>query len=554
MVKTAVSRLEGAPLIAAITSVCSTGFCLFGYDQGVMSGVVVSPFWLAQMGHPSTVMVGTITALYDVGAVVGAIAAASTSERLGRKRTLILGAIVLIIGTVLMGSSMERIQMMVARVITGVGIGYITSVTPVYQSEISLPEHRGWQVCCQLTSMLGGLMLAYWINYGLHAHGSSLQWRFPLLFQCAFAVYIIAVTVWLPDTPRWLMRHDRDRERRSNAKPPEKANEKVDRATEVLARLRALPAGHAVVQRERAEIVEAIELEAREEGSWMDLFKDHGIMGSKRFLLALGIQFMQQMTGINIITYYAPTLFQSSLGMSVQMSLFLGCWLQVWYIIASFLTWFMIDRVGRRKLWISMALGQCLALVLEGICVKLNTPSASVGAVFLIFAFEACFTWGWMATVWVYPAEILPLKLRAKGAALAAGADFLGNFMVVEITPPALQNIGYKTYIIFAVLNFVNAIIVWAFYPETAGLTLESIDRLFQHEPDVSAPEDTPKRPRRLWETLQWSAVPRAATAVEGARLERRARSERLDGIDSVTSEAVKGSSEQFENVEAKDA
>lgn len=114
-------RLSGTVLVAAITSVCSFGFWLFGYDQGVMSGVVVSQPWLAQMGNPSTVMIGTITSLYDIGAVVGAIIAASTSERLGRKQTLIFGATVLIIGSVLMGSAFERIQMMVARIITGIG-------------------------------------------------------------------------------------------------------------------------------------------------------------------------------------------------------------------------------------------------------------------------------------------------------------------------------------------------------------------------------------------------------------------------------------------------
>lgn len=84
-----------------------------------------------------------------------------------------------------------------------------------------------------------------------------------------------------------------------------------------------------------------------------------------------------------------------------------------------------------------------------------------------------------MATVWIYPPEILPLKTRAKGCSLAAAADFLGNFLVVEITPPALKNIGYKTYIIFAVFNIVNAMVVWCFYPETAGQTLESVNRLF---------------------------------------------------------------------------
>ena len=109
-----------------------------------------------------------------------------------------------------------------------------------------------------------------------------------------------------------------------------------------------------------------------------------------------------------------------------------------------------------------------------------------------------------MATVWTYPPEILPLKIRAKGAALAAAADFLGNFVVVEITPPGLQNIGYRLYIVFAVLNVANAFIVWAFYPETAGSTLESVDFLFTSNED----EIMGKKP--FYSAVQWSVVYRA--------------------------------------------
>ena len=161
--KTGLSALSGAPLVASITSVCSAGFLLFGYDQGVMSGVVISDYWLKTMGNPSSLMVGTLTSLYDVGAVFGALGAAFIAETLGRKRSLLFGTVVLMIGTILMGSAYGRAQFMVARIITGLGIGYITSCTPVYQSEISKAAQRGWQVCCQLTTMLFGLMLAYWM-------------------------------------------------------------------------------------------------------------------------------------------------------------------------------------------------------------------------------------------------------------------------------------------------------------------------------------------------------------------------------------------------------
>ena len=154
-------------------------------------------------------------------------------------------------------------------------------VTPVYQSEISPAAQRGWQVCCQLTTMLFGLMLAYWINYGFYYQHSSAQWRFPLAFQAVFAVYCIAVTTFLPDTPRWLLRY----------------NSSPEKGTAVLARLRGRPINHPIVQREKDDILDAIEIESREEGSWLDLFRGAGIAANKRFYLALGIQFMQQMSG-----------------------------------------------------------------------------------------------------------------------------------------------------------------------------------------------------------------------------------------------------------------
>lgn len=120
--KTGLPWLRGKPLSWAITSVCATAFLLFGYDQGVMSGVILSKYWLDTMGHPRTVIVGTIVAVYDVGAVFGAILAALTAERLGRKRALMAGTVLLIIGSVLMGAAMEQAMMFAGRVFTGFGM------------------------------------------------------------------------------------------------------------------------------------------------------------------------------------------------------------------------------------------------------------------------------------------------------------------------------------------------------------------------------------------------------------------------------------------------
>lgn len=147
-----------------------------------------------------------------------------------------------------------------------------------------------------------------------------------------------------------------------------------------------------------------------------------------------------------------------------------------------------------------------------------------------------------MATVWIYPPEILPLKTRAKGASLAAAADFLGNFLVVEITPPALKNIGYKTYIIFAVLNVVNAVIVWCFYPETAGQTLESVDRLFIDDwDDETVVGDKVPIARKA----QWSVVRKARAMVKDGKLRRR----NISSLEADAAEDGKAYDHRVENV-----
>lgn len=190
-----------------------------------MSGVVISEYWLREMGNPSTVMTGTITALYDIGGVFGALIAAFTVESLGRKRGLMVGAALIVIGSVLMGVSVERVLMIVGRIITGLGklivlvycrgdpilddpilnwsawkicIGLLASVAPVYQSEICLSSQRGWHLCCQLTMMLLCLRLVYWINYAFYFHSGSIEWRFPLLFQAVFAPLLF---LWRPFYP-----------------------------------------------------------------------------------------------------------------------------------------------------------------------------------------------------------------------------------------------------------------------------------------------------------------------------------------------------------------
>jgi len=319
-------------------------------------------------------------------------------------------------------------------------------------------------------------------------------------------VYILGVAPFLPDTPRWLLR---------------KYEDDPGRGLAVLARLRGKREDDRAVQREMREILGALQAESKAQGSWGDLFRSNGVSADKRFYLALAIQFMQQLSGINIVTYYAPTLFRTALGMSQEDALLLGCFTQLWYVLASFVTWYTIDRIGRRKLFISMALGMGLVLVGEALATASGTRRGAIAAVVFLFLFEACFSWGWMACVWIYPPEILPLKIRAKGSALAAAADFIGNWLVVEVTPVGIAKMGWCFYLVWAAFNIANAGIVWLFYPETGGLKLEAVDDVFTKEVDGPAVENT-----TLLRQMQWARVRVAAEAVRKSK----ARAENRDG------------------------
>lgn len=497
-----------SPLTAAITSVTSVSFLLFGYDQGLMSGVVVSESWRSAMRDPTPLEIGSITALHALGALCGAVHAAFRGERWGRRRTLLAGAALVLLGGTAMASargSVTREAFCLARLVAGWGVGLVTAMAPVYQAEISDAGQRGWTVCCQLTTMLLGLGLAYWVDYAFYFRPGEMQWRFPVGLQCVFALYVVAVGMWLPDTPRWLMRNGRQA-----------------RGRIVLARLRGREVDDAEVSKEMQEIEEAIRTESRSLGTWSDLFRDNGVMADKRFYLAVGIQFMQQCTGINIVTYYAPTLYKEMLGMSRERAMLLGCWTQMWYILASLVTWYTIDRVGRRKLLVSMALGMSLVLVGEAISIGIGAPAAAVAAVVFVFLFEACFTWGWMACVWIYPPEILPLSIRARGSGLAAAADFLGNYLVVQVTPVGIQKMGAWFYVVWAVFNLVNAVVVWLCYPETGGLTLEAVDSVFTRDEEELGGTGDQRGHATGLRALQWSRVRVAADMVHESRAARK--------------------------------
>lgn len=471
-------RLRGKALVYLVTVVSSTGFCLFGYDNGLMGQIISEPSFLDTIGHPNSAMQGFVVSSYDVGCMIGALGAVVISEQLGRKRSILLACIIHIIGDIINAASFSLAQVLVSRIILGVGLGLFTSASPVWLAETATATMRAVMVAVQLTFLIIGTNIAYWLDYGLGFVDNEVKWRLPFAAQALFPLVAFAFAVGLPESPRWLAAHGMR-----------------DAARSALTELRDLSEDHALIQAELNDIMSAIELEA-EDRSWTALFKQGPSKVRTRVIIACAAQSMQSYNGINFVEYYFPYILKNSVGLSDNLAnLVSGC-SQIWYLLSSFLTWYYINKLGRRRLFYlgNVGMGSCMIAV----CITLwkGTQVSSAFTVAFFYLYLSFFTWGWMSNMWTYPAEILPLHVRSRGLALSVFFLWANQFWTVEIAPVAIGNIGWKTYIIWTVLNFACCLVVYLFFPETSSLTLESIDFLFSSSKNA---RDVVARSELMW-------------------------------------------------------
>ncbi|CAE7002644.1 hypothetical protein PTNB73_10297 [Pyrenophora teres f. teres] len=464
-------ELRGRALMLTISVLTSLGFMLIGYDNGLMGGLVGAPAFNKTFDYPSSDMIGTIVAIFEIGCFFGAMGTAVVGEKLGRRKSVAIGAVISILGAILQATAYGRAHLIVGRIVSGVGLGIINSTVPVMQAEFSPKATRGIYVCAQLSTLNFGIFLVYWIDYAFVSHTSDYAWRIPTILQCIILLAILGLLTLIPETPRWLAAHDRP-----------------DECLRVLARVADVPETDYEVQRLHTIITETVAFEQSRQAGWKDIVRSDPIKSRRRFMIACGIQMFQQLGGINAIIYYSGTLFQKSIGFDTHMSALMSGFLQTWFFVASFIPWFLIDRVGRRPLLLSMISVMAVVMAVQsGLIYQVQNKTASakgagIAAAAMLFVFQGAFTIGFQATVWVYPSEILPLRLRQRGSAISTAANWICNYIIVQITPRAISNIGWKTYIIFAVLNGLWVPIIFFFFPETKGLELEDVDRLFSGE------------------------------------------------------------------------
>ncbi|KAL9127829.1 MAG: hypothetical protein Q9217_003369 [Psora testacea] len=473
--------LTGGWLTFWVSVACSTDMTLFGYDQGVFGGVIVTQDFLDTHnldGPEHTSLLGTVTAIYDVGCFFGAVAAFSIGEHLGRKKSILLGTTVMSIGAILQIASYSVPQMIVGRIVAGLGNGMNTATAPVWQAETSSAAWRGKLIVVELILNIAGFSLSNWVTYGFSFIPGPVAWRFPLAFQFIFIFILFATVPWLPESPRWLISHGH-----------------IDEADQIIADLEAKEIDDSYVITESKEIQWAADYEREHGVSWWNLLRGKSAGGTctiRRLILGGGAQAMQQLAGINVTSYYLPTVLIQSVGLDEKLARLLAACNSVSYLAFSMIGIPNVERWGRRKMMIYAAAGQAASYAiitallryseLSGYAHKKEVASASVAFFFTYYIF---FGIGFQGVPWLYPTEINSLSMRTKGAAVGTASNWAFNFMVVEITPIGIQNLRWKFYVIWTVFNASFIPIVYLFYPETAGRTLEDIDRMFRENQQI---------------------------------------------------------------------
>ncbi|OBZ82993.1 Sugar transporter STL1 [Choanephora cucurbitarum] len=464
--------LKGAALFRASTLLAAIGFLLFGYDQGVMSGVVANDLFKETMGNPSSSMVGAIVALYEIGCMAGALSTGRIGDWLGRRKTIRYGCIILCVGAILQTAAVDAGMMIAARIITGIGNGMNTATIPVYQAELSPPKSRGSHVAFEASLLTVGVAVAYWLEYGLYFVPGQFAWRFPLAFQMVFAIILGVATFILPESPRWLQAHGHEEE-----------------CKVVLARLWSdCDTTHPRCIAEWEEIRDGIELERREGvSSYVELFKKGKMNNRYRVLLGMGGQIIQQLGGINAISYYLTDVFVQA-GMTTEMAMLMAGVDAIVYFLGAVTPIYTIERLGRRWLMYFGLIGQAISLLVVGgaqyLVERDNGDNKTASNVVIAFVMIYNFVFGaaWLGLAWLYPSEIFSTGLRAKGNSMSTGANWLGNFVVAMITPVLFQYAKYWTFLMFGILNVVFLIPIYLYYPETKGKSLEEIEVLFATE------------------------------------------------------------------------
>jgi sugar porter (SP) family MFS transporter len=380
--------------------------------------------------------------VFTGGACFGAGFAGPCGDKLGRKKTIMIGAIIFCLGGALQTGAQGLSYLYSGRAIAGFGVGILCMIIPLYQSELAHPSIRGRVTALQQFMLGVGALCASWISYGTYvgfAPTNSGQWRTSLGIQVIPAVFLAALILLFPESPRWLI---------DNGKPEE--------GLRTLAKLHAHgDENDAWVRAEYDQIQDAITFEHEHEAkSYKELFTDKSCF--RRLFLACAIQASVQMTGVSAIQYYSVTIYEL-MGIKGDDTLKYQAISSVIALVAQFLCILFIDNFGRRWTLIFGNLGNMVTFIIATILLAKFPPgdsgnkAAAWGFIVITWVYNFSFSATCGPLSWIIPAEIFDTKTRSKGVSIATMVSFAFNTMIGQVTKPAMTAVGYKYYILFIV-------------------------------------------------------------------------------------------------------
>jgi sugar porter (SP) family MFS transporter len=469
---------------ALIALIVAPSFILFGYNQSGMGPIANLQSWVhqypqvddvnttgAQKSHNST-NAGAVVASFQIGALIGALSCIFFGDLLGRRKTVFLGSVLTIIGNLLQVSSYSLPQFVVGRIVLGMGIGQFSVTVPIWLSECSEAKNRGRHVILAGIFMCLGYSLCNWLDFAFtFLPYSNLQWRLPLALSFAPSSLICLAVFCFPESPRWLVKANRTNE-----------------ASISLAAYKGVPETHDSIAAEIGGIEHSLETSDKKI-SLIGIFtlKEDPDRLLYRLFLCIGLQFLQQMCGGNLISVYASTIFQNNLNMSPDLAKILASCALTWKFLCCFVAFFCIDRLGRRTVFIVSGIGMSLCMAALAVTTSFSSSikGASIASATFIFLFNLFYPIGFLGGNFLYCTEVAPIQLRTAMNSVSTANHWLWNFVVVMITPVALNSIGYRYYIMYAIISACIPIAVGLFYPETMGRNLEMINHVFR---DASSP------------------------------------------------------------------
>jgi len=451
------------------------GGFLFGYDSGIITSTIAQPRFIKYFNNPSDNVAGGVVSSFQGGAILGTMINFFTGDKLGRKRSIAFGSLLAVIGCALQAGAADMVMLIIGRFIAGCAVGILTSTIPMYAGEISQAKYRGILSGLLQWMLSWGFLVAQWLGYGTSFTTSDFQWRFPLAFQCIPALILLSGVWFLQESPRWLMEQDRHEEALATL---HKLHDDGTDATKEY------------VELEFREIRDVIDADrTNNQISWSSIFRKPS--WRRRLLLGCGVQAFGPLSGINVINYYGPRIYEI-LGISTQQSLMIIGISGALSIVYCTIGLWLLDRVGRVKPLIVSAGGCALALVVNAaLSQHLNGagPNQLRAMVAMNFVFSLFYTPMGIIS-WVYPAEIFPVDIRAKGNSISTFTNWTLNLVFAQISPRALTNIGFKYFYVFFIFGIIAVLCYIFFYPETKGKTLEQMDELFGDQLVPHALED----------------------------------------------------------------